>query len=207
MAHIDTVPAQAAEGEVLAMYERQQQFWGYVPNYAKIFSPRPEVMARWASLLAGIRRPMDPRRFELVTLAAAEALGNSYCCLAHGSALRQFYPDDAVAEIASGAATEALTPAEQEMLRFARKVARNAVAVTVADVDALRRHGFTDAEVFDIVATVAGRAFFTKLLDALGAEPDAAWLAMDGPLRDVLTVGRPIGQEPADRVAVPAEAA
>ena len=30
----------------------------------------------------------------------------------------------------------------------------------VGDVDKLRRHGLTDAEIFDIVATVAARAFF-----------------------------------------------
>ena len=50
---------------------RQQSAWGYIPNYAKAFSLRPEVLARWGQLQAEIRRPMDNRRFELVTYAAA----------------------------------------------------------------------------------------------------------------------------------------
>ena len=62
--------------------------WGFVPNYAKVFCHRPEVLARWGQLLAGIRRPMDKRRFELVTFAAAHELRNTACALAHGKALR-----------------------------------------------------------------------------------------------------------------------
>jgi hypothetical protein len=92
MSFIVTTPPEAAADEVLAMYQRQEASWGYVPNYARLFSHRPEVMARWASLLAGIRRPVDARRFELVTLGAALALRNSYCCLAHGRALTEHLP-------------------------------------------------------------------------------------------------------------------
>ena len=82
------------------------------------------------------------------------------------------------------------------MLRFSRKVARDASTVTSADVEELTRLGFTDAEVFDIVAVAAGRAFFTKVLDALGVRPDSSFLAMNGPLRSFLTVGRPIDTGP-----------
>ena len=84
MAFIETTPPEAAEGAVAAMYLRQQKAWGFVPNYAKVFCHRPEVLARWGQLLTEIRRPMDKRRFELVTFAAACALGNSACALVHG---------------------------------------------------------------------------------------------------------------------------
>ena len=87
MAFIETTPPDAAEGVVAAMYLRQQHAWGYVPNYAKVFCHRPEVLARWGQLLAEIRRPMDKRRFELVTFAAAYALDNTACALVHGKAL------------------------------------------------------------------------------------------------------------------------
>jgi hypothetical protein len=38
----------------------------------------------------------------------------------------------------------------------------------------------------------AGRAFFTKVLDALGVEPDSPFLALDESFRRTLTVGRAI---------------
>ena len=34
MAFIDTIPDSDINADVRAMYERQQSFWGFVPNYA-----------------------------------------------------------------------------------------------------------------------------------------------------------------------------
>jgi uncharacterized peroxidase-related enzyme len=203
MAYIETMQPSAATGEVRQMYERQQASWGYVPNYAKVFSHRPEVMARWAGLLSGIRRNVDSRRFELVTLAAALALRNSYCCLAHGNALTAFYAPETVRAIADGD-LRCLSAADGAMMAFAQKVATDAAAVTADDVAALRDHGYADDEIFDIAATAAGRAFFTKLLDALGAEADGAYLEMDEALRESLLVGRPIDADGPARLDAPA---
>jgi uncharacterized peroxidase-related enzyme len=192
MVFIRTTGPDEAEGAVAAMYRRQQASWGYLPNYAKVFCHRPEVLARWGQLLAEIRRPMDKRRFELVTFVAAHELRNSGCALAHGRALKEFFGDHDIMAIAGDRCDGILGAAEQAMVRFARKVAREASTVTAADVEELARLGFTDAEVFDIAAVAAGRAFFAKLLDALGVDPDSPFLAMDQPLRACLTVGRPI---------------
>ena len=56
----------------------------------------------------------------------------------------------------------------------------------------LKGHGFSDAEVFDIVVTAAGRAFFTKVIESLGVATDAPLRTMDASLREALTVGRPV---------------
>lgn len=192
MAFIRTTSADEADGAVAAMYLHQQASWGYVPNYAKVFCHRPEVLTRWGHLLAEIKRPLDKRRFELVTFVAAHELRNSGCSLAHGRALKEFFSDQDIMAIAAKRCDGVLNDAEQAMLRFARKVAGDASTVTSADVEELERLGFTDAEIFDIAAVAAGRAFFTKVLDALGVQVDSPFLSMDRPLRSSLTVGRPI---------------
>ncbi|MDO9600637.1 MAG: hypothetical protein Q7J47_23190 [Azoarcus sp.] len=192
MSFIQTVAPRQATGEVRAMYARQQAHWGYVPNYAKAFSHRPEVLARWGKLLAEIRRPVDARRFELITFAAAHALRNTACALAHGKALTQFFSADEVVVLAECGDAETLSAAEREMMAFARKVACDAASIDQADTDALRRHGLGDADIFDIVAIAAGRAFFTKILDGLGVLADSAVGGMDEGLVRALTVGRPI---------------
>lgn len=192
MTFIDTIPPAEAEGAVAAMYQRQQASWGYVPNYAKVFCHRPEVMARWGQLLAEIKRPMDKRRFELVTFSAAHELRHSACALAHGKALREFFADEQILAIAEGRLDGILGEAERCLVAFARQVARDASGVTAAQIAALEEHGYTSAEIFDVAATAAGRAFFTKLLDALGVEPDASFLALDVAFRRPLTLGRAI---------------
>ncbi|MEX2124596.1 MAG: hypothetical protein WD795_11950 [Woeseia sp.] len=192
MAFIKTIAPADAKDEVRSMYAHQQSAWGFVPNYAKVFCHRPEVLARWGRLLAEIRRPMDDRRFELVTFAAAHELRHTACALAHGRALTDFFDEDAVRAMAVGDACEELTDAERAMMHFARKVATDASRITSGDVAVLRSHGLSDEEIFDVAATAAGRAFFTKLLDSLGVEADAGFLKMDEDLRESLTVGRPI---------------
>jgi uncharacterized peroxidase-related enzyme len=202
MSYIKTVSPQDAEGAVLEMYERQQRHWGYVPNYAKSFSHRPEVMARWGRLLAEIRRPLDDRTFELVTFAAAIELRHTSCSLAHGKALTRFFSDQQVRAIAANGDLGFLDDAEREMVRFARLVARDAAAVTAADVQRLRQCGVDDAAIFDIAATAAGRAFFTKLLDAVGSMPDASLGLIAGELRAPLTVGHPVSSVPDEVMSV-----
>jgi len=192
MPFIKTIPPSDAEGEVKAMYERQQEAWGFVPNYAKAFSHRPEALARWGRLLAELKRPMDARRFELVTFAAAHALRHTACSLAHGKALAAFIGEEQVRRIAMGEANLALTAAEQAMIHYARKVATDASTITSGDVAILRSHGLSDPEIFDIAAVAAGRAFFTKILDGLGVEADSSFLSLSEEMRETLTVGRPI---------------
>jgi uncharacterized peroxidase-related enzyme len=200
MAFIDTLSPSEIDDDVREMYERQQAHYGYVPNYAKVFCYRPEVMRLWAQLQAGIKRPMDLRRFELATFAAANALRSTLCSLAHGKKLTEFFSTDDVMAMARGEVPASLTAAEAAMMDFARKVARDATTITAGEVERLKAHGFTDAEVFDIAATAAARAFFTKVLESLGVEADAAFRRIDPDFRKAMTVGRPIDFQEPERV-------
>jgi uncharacterized peroxidase-related enzyme len=193
MAFINTIPVAEAKGTVRDMYARQQGAWGYVPDYARVFCHRPEVMERWGRMLAAIKRPVDARLLELVTFATAHELKNSSCSLAHGAALARIIDKDTVLAIAKGRESEVLSDAEAAMVRFARRVAGDASRITAGEVAALKQiHGYSDADIFDIVTIAAARAFFTKVLDALGSEPDLGFMKLDKDLRQTLTVGRPI---------------
>lgn len=200
MAFIETIPASETDGEVRAMYERQQAHYGYVPNYAKVFCHRPQIMSLWAQLLSGIKSGMDKRRFELVTFVAAHELRSTLCSLAHGKALTEFFSAEDVQAIARRKMPDCLSQAEKVMLEFARKVARDASAVTAGEVARLKQHGFRDAEIFDIAATAAARSFFTKVIESLGVEADAPFRAMNDELRKALSVGRPIDFRAAERL-------
>lgn len=202
MPFINTVSPKDATGAVRALYERQQGGWGFVPNYARAYCHRPEIMTLWADLQRGIRSHVEPRRFELATLAAALALRSSYCSLAHGKALSTWYSTDEIRAIVTGgeAAAAVLTEAEIAMMGFAAKAATSPWRVTAGEVAALKQHGFSDAEVFDIAAVATARAFFSGLAEALGAEADASFLELDESLRELLTVGRPIDFRPPERL-------
>jgi alkylhydroperoxidase family enzyme len=79
------------------------------------------------------------------------------------------------------------------MMAFVEKIVLSADRVTAADVENLRAHGYTDETIFDIASAAAARCFFSKLLDAIGVEPDSRFHELLGPsLRQALTVGRPV---------------
>lgn len=196
MSYIETIAPELAEGEVREMYQRQEAHFGFLPNYARVFCHRPEVMKCWAALIATIRRPMAPRRYELVTLAAARALGNTYCSLAHAKALSGLLGMEQTQAMVAGEAGPH-SEAERVMMTFAAKVACRAQEVGAEDIEALRAHGFADEEIFDIVAVVAGRAFFTRILDGLGAEADAVFRELPPVIVETLSVGRPIALDAA----------
>jgi alkylhydroperoxidase family enzyme len=58
---------------------------------------------------------------------------------------------------------------------FAEKVAGDATGVTQEDVDRLREHGLSDADITDVVLAAAGALLHDKVVDALGALPDHAY--------------------------------
>jgi hypothetical protein len=100
-----------------------------------------------------------------------------------------------VVAVANGAAGGAITEAEEALVAYARKAARDASSINQADVNRLKDHGYTDAEVFDIAAAVAGRSFLTKILDALGVQADVTAMKLDPAFREPLAVGRPIADQ------------
>ena len=202
MPFIDVIPDSEISPEVQAMYERQKSFWGFVPNYARVFCWRPEIMGLWAQLQVGIKRTMDKRRFELITFAAAHTLRSTLCSLAHGKALAKYLSQEDVLKLARGEFPASLSVAEVAIVMFTRKMSRNASEVTAADIARLRDHGLADAEIFDVAAVAAARSFWTKVLESLGVEPDAPFHDLDAEFKHTLACGRPLGFHAHGPVAV-----
>jgi uncharacterized peroxidase-related enzyme len=195
MPFLQTVPPEDASGEVKAMYDKDLAAQGYVANYTRAFSARPDVLQGWLALKDAITSGMDPRLYELATVAAATAIRSSYCSLVHGNILATgYYPPEQVVSIAGDGdeAAAALDAADAAVVRFARKVAEEAEQITPEDVGELRRLGFSDADVFNVILAAAARCFFSKVLDATGTLPDAALHDLPDQLRAALTVGRDI---------------
>lgn len=197
MAHIETISESSAVGATAEHYAKARRDDGRVANHVLAFGHRPEYAEAWAALLAAVKKNMDPRRYELATLAAALALGSSYCALAHGSVLlRDHVTAEELGAIARDFRAAGLDPVDVAVMEYARKIARDASAVTESDVAKLRRAGLSEGEICDVAAAASARCFFAKYLDAVGAVPDASYAGMDPALRDALTVGRAIELPP-----------
>ena len=78
MAFIREIPFEEATGQVREAYDVDLKALGYIANYTKVLALRPEIRVAWGALIKAVRSTMEPRRYELVTLAAASQLRCSY---------------------------------------------------------------------------------------------------------------------------------
>ena len=168
---------------------------GTAENWRKVYVCGPDVLVAWSTLRDTITSRMDQRRYELVTMVAAQKMRSSYCALADGTLMRHFHDADTVLHLASDRDDATLDEVDLAVIVLAEKVVEDASKITQADVDRLRGLGLDDDDVLDIALAAAACCFFSKPLDAMGAQPDPTYLALDERLRSVLTVGRPIATE------------
>jgi uncharacterized peroxidase-related enzyme len=194
---IEPVTDDDATGDAADLMAADRDADGYVRNYTRLFARRPAVYAAWTGLNGSIKAGMDLRRYELATVAAARQLRSSYCALAHGKVLAdEFLEPDEVRDLVAHRSTAAIDELEAAVMGLAEKVAADATAITRADVQHLLELGASETDVLDVVLAAAARCFFSKVLDAMCAEPDRAYAdQLPADLAAALTVGRPIAAE------------
>ncbi len=176
MAFIELPDGQDAGAPAAELFAEDQRALGYVANLTRLFARRPAVYRAWRQLSEAIQANMDPREYELATLAAARRLRSGYCALAHGKVLRdRFYDAGTVAGIVTDRRRAGVDPADVAVMDFAEKVAADAADMTAADVAELRASGRSDDGILDVALAAAARCFFSTVLAAMGAEPDAAY--------------------------------
>jgi uncharacterized peroxidase-related enzyme len=65
-----------------------------------------------------------------------------------------------------------LSPADRAMLDFAVRLTAAPAAMRREDVEGLRRHGFSDTAIHDIVQIAALFNYYDRIADGLGIDPE-----------------------------------
>jgi alkylhydroperoxidase family enzyme len=111
--------------------------------------------------------------------------------LAHGAVLRKnFFTAEQLMAIVKDFHNASLPLEEVAIMAFTQKVITHAHQINEKDHAVLRAFGLSDEEILDIIITASARSFFSKTLDAIGAEPDEVYLELEPELRQHLTLGR-----------------
>jgi len=179
--------------QVQALFDEDLDDGGYVWNVSRLWAHQPGTVNGLFDLMSAAFKPsgLSFRQRAILVIAAASALGDSYCSLAWSAKLGQASDPALAAEVVNGG-DAGLTDQEKAMAAWARKVVRDPNATTPADVQALRDAGLDDGQVFAITAFVALRLAFSTINDALGAQPDAQLAeSLPAEVRGAVTFGRP----------------
>ena len=99
--------------------------------------------------------------------------------MAHGAALRVLSKNPHIADQITANYRDAdLTPRQRAMLDFAVKVTTHSAAIAPADFDELRRHGFSDSDIWDIGAVAAFFNLSNRMANMAAMRPNVEFYAM-----------------------------
>jgi SAM-dependent methyltransferase/alkylhydroperoxidase family enzyme len=168
---------------------------GYVMNASRLWSHLPRALTSLSDLLAETARAgaLTFRQRAVLVTSAAAGLGDSYCSLAWGKKLAEVSSPEVAAAVIGGETENVVGLEENErtLADWARRVARDANATTQDDVEALRRIGLDDSQIFAVTTFVALRIAFATVNDALGAISDPELTAtVPEPVRSAVSFGR-----------------
>jgi uncharacterized peroxidase-related enzyme len=175
MSTVGFLAAPEPDAETQRIFDDDVAELGYVMNVSKLWAYQPATLNHLFDLMGETyaTEHLSFRQRGILVTACASTLGDAYCSLAWGTKLASKSDAETAAGILRGV-DDRLSPEEQAMAQWARKVARDPNHTGPADVQALRDAGYSDAQIFAITAYVALRIAFSTINDALGARPDSA---------------------------------
>lgn len=192
---LKTIAEAEAAGRVAEIYAEERKSLGMVMAATSCWTARPGLLPLYSDFLAGVKASftLSMRDWRLITFIAALEIPSTYCATVYG---RQLAADlgskEAVLKLRADFRKAGLSERDVAMLAFAQKVAWSAHEITQTDVDALRKHGFSDPQIADVALCAALRCFLARFFDATGAGPEAKFIDEDLTFREAMTVGRPL---------------
>ena len=160
-----------------------QEKAGFVPNVFLALAHRPAewraFMAYHDALLLKDTGGLSKGEREMIIVATSAANQCLYCVVAHGAILRIYEKKPLVADqIAVNHRKADITPRQRAMLDFAMKVCTASHSVDDSDFAALRAHGFSDEDAWDIGAITAFFGLSNRLANITGMRPNDEFYLM-----------------------------
>ena len=163
-----------------------QEKAGFIPNVFLALARRPDefraffayhdaLLLRESSGANGLTKG-DKEMIIVATSAANQCL---YCVVAHGALLRIYEKKPLVADqVAVNYRKADITPRQRAMLDFAMKVCTDSAAINDADFAALRAHGFSDDDAWDIGAITAFFGLSNRMANLSAMRPNEEFYLM-----------------------------
>ena len=153
-----------------------QEKAGFIPNVFLTLAHRPEEFRAFFAYHDALMLKdggLTKAEREMIVVATSGANDCLYCVVAHGAILRIYAKHPLVADqVAVNYRKADITPRQKAMLAFALKVATDSVSIDDADFAALRPHGFSDEDIWDIGAIAAFFALSNRMANMISMRPN-----------------------------------
>jgi uncharacterized peroxidase-related enzyme len=163
---------------VLAVQEKS----GFIPNVFLALAHRPdEFRAFFAYHDALMEKPgnLAKAEREMIVVATSNVNQCQYCVIAHGAILRIRAKNPLIADqVATNYRKADLTERQKAMLDFALKVSQMAHLVGDADFEVLKKHGFTEDDIWDITGISAFFGLSNRIANVTSMRPNAEFYSL-----------------------------
>lgn len=164
--------------EINAIAERT----GFVPNVFLALAHRPEELRAFMDLHTALMENdsgLTKAEREMIVVATSSANHCVYCVVAHGAILRVRTRQPLLADqVAVNHRRADITARQRAMLDFAVKMATESHTVEDADISALRDHGFSEDDIWDIGAVTSFFAYSNRMADLMALAPNHEFYSM-----------------------------
>ena len=159
-----------------------QEKTGFIPNVFLVLAHRPDefraFFAYYDAVMSRESRLTKAER-EMIVVATSALNNCPYCVVAHGAVLRIYSKQPLLGDqIAVNYRKADITPRQRAMLDFAVKIASESYTVSEDDFKALRDHGFTDEDIWDIGAITALFALSNRMANLTAMRPNDEFYLM-----------------------------
>jgi uncharacterized peroxidase-related enzyme len=158
MSRIQQIKPEAAQGQTAELFGAVRSKLGMVPNMMRAIGNSPAALQAYlqfsGSLASG---SLSAKERELIALAVGQSNRCDYCLAAH-SALGKMagLTGEQIRDARLGNAVDSR---DEVLVRFAKKLVSDRGHVSDEDLATLRRSGFDDGDIAEIVANVAVNIF------------------------------------------------
>ncbi len=149
---------------------------GFVPNVFLALAHRPDELRAFLAYHDAVMERdsgLSKAEREMVVVATSAARDCTYCVVAHGAVLRVRARDPYLSDhLATNARQAPVTPRQAAFLAYAVKLSTTPELVEDADLDALRAHGLSDDDIWDVGAVTAFFAMSNRLAHMMALVPN-----------------------------------
>ncbi len=162
MSRIPAVDPSTTAGKTRELLAGVEKSLGAIPNLYRVVAQSPAALEGVLGLTEALARGrLGPRLREQLALTVAEANACDYCLSAHTALGKGLKLSDA--ELALARQGRASDPRAAAALRFAARVIERRGRIDDADLAEVRRAGFDDGQVVEIVANAVVNVFTNYL--------------------------------------------
>ncbi len=155
---------------------------GFVPNVFLTLAWRPDELRAFFDYHDALMERdsgLTKAEREMIVVATSAANDCQYCVVAHGAILRIRSKNPLLADqVAVNYRKADITERQQAMLTFALKVATSSGEITEVDIGAVRAHGFSMDDVWDIGAIAGFFALSNRLANLSSMRPNEEFYGM-----------------------------